>query len=134
AHLVPRTRNRGPAVAREAPSRRHVRGRRRRGLPVPASPVGDRRLYLAGNGKSADKAYYASSSRELASGVAHLLARLGIVARIRQVGKAGYQPGYHVIVADGPSLRTFCERGGVHGRRGETARQVAAAMAGRTVN
>jgi replicative DNA helicase len=87
-----------------------------------------------GNGKSADKAYYASSSRELASGVAHLLARLGIVARIRQVEKAGYQPGYHVIVADGPSLRTFCERVGVHGRRGETARQLAAALAGRTVN
>jgi replicative DNA helicase len=87
-----------------------------------------------GNGKSADKAYYASSSRELASGVAHLLARLGIVARIRQVEKAGYQPGYHVIVADGPSLRTFCERVGVHGRRGETARQLAAVLAGRTVN
>jgi replicative DNA helicase len=87
-----------------------------------------------GNGKSADKAYYASSSRELASGVAHLLARLGIVARIRQVEKAGYQPGYHVIVADGPSLRTFCERVGVYGRRGETARQLAAALAGRTVN
>jgi replicative DNA helicase len=87
-----------------------------------------------GNGKSADKAYYASSSRELASGVAHLLARLSIVARIRQVEKAGYQPGYHVIVADGPSLRTFCERVGVHGRRGETARQLAAALAGRRVN
>ena len=87
-----------------------------------------------GNGKSADKAYYASSSRELASGVAHLLARLGIVARIRQVEKAGYRPGYHVIVADGPSLRRFCERVGVHGRRGETARQLAAALAGRTVN
>jgi replicative DNA helicase len=87
-----------------------------------------------GNGKSADKAYYASSSRELASGVAHLLTRLGIVARIRQVEKAGYRPGYHVIVADGPSLRTFCERVGVHGRRGETARQLAAALAGRKVN
>jgi replicative DNA helicase len=87
-----------------------------------------------GNGKSADKAYYASSSRELAFGVAHLLARLGIVARIRQVEKAGYRRGYHVIVADGPSLRTFCERVGAHGRRGETARQLAAALAGRRVN
>ncbi len=75
-----------------------------------------------GRGKSADKAYYATSSRELAYGVVHLLARLRIVARVRQVEKAGYQPGYHVIVADGPSLRTFCERVGVHGRRGETAR------------
>ena len=58
-----------------------------------------------GGGKSAPKVYYASSSRELADGVAHLLGRLGIVARIRQVEKAGYAHGYHVIVADSPSLR-----------------------------
>ena len=77
------------------------------------------------HGKSAAKVYYASSSRELADGVARLLARLGIVARIRQVEKAGYEPGYHVIVADGPSLRTFCAQVGVHGRRGETARELA---------
>ena len=87
-----------------------------------------------GRGKSADKAYYASSSRELAFGVVHLLARLRIVARIRQVEKAGYQPGYHVIVADGPSLRTFCARVGVYGRRGDTARELATALAGRTIN
>jgi replicative DNA helicase len=87
-----------------------------------------------GNGKSAVKAYYASSSRELADGVAHLLARLGIIARIRQVQKAGYQPNYHVIVADGPSLRTFCERVGVHGRRGEAANRLAAALEGRVTN
>ncbi|HEV7188566.1 MAG TPA: DnaB-like helicase C-terminal domain-containing protein, partial [Blastococcus sp.] len=91
-------------------------------------------VWLGRRGKSADKAYYATSSRELAYGVAHLLARLRIVARVRQVEKAGYQPGYHVIVADGPSLRTFCERVGVHGRRGETAKALAAALAGRTVN
>ena len=54
--------------------------------------------------------------------MAHLLGRLGIVARLRQVEKAGYRPGYHVIVADGPSLRTFCEEIGVHGARGRTAR------------
>jgi replicative DNA helicase len=87
-----------------------------------------------GRGKSADKAYYATSSRDLAHGVAHLLARLRIVARIRQVEKAGYRPGYHVIVADGPSLRTFCERVGVHGRRGETARQLVGELAGRATN
>jgi len=87
-----------------------------------------------GGGKSAPKAYYATSSRDLAYGVAHLLARLGIVARIRQVEKAGYRPGYHVIVADGPSLRVFCARVGVHGRRGDTARELAAALAGRSAN
>ena len=87
-----------------------------------------------GNGKSAVKAYYATSSRKLAYGVAHLLARLKIVARIRQVQKAGYQPGYHVIVADAPSLRVFCERVGVHGRRGELANRLAVALEGRITN
>jgi replicative DNA helicase len=86
------------------------------------------------SGKAAAKAYYASSSRELADGVAHLLARLGITARIRQVEKAGYEPGYHVIIADGPSLRAFCARVGVHGRRGETARKLAAVLEGRATN
>jgi replicative DNA helicase len=85
-------------------------------------------------GKSAAKVYYASSSRDLADGVAHLLARLGIVARIRQVEKAGYEPGYHVIVADGPSLRTFCARVGAHGRRGETTRELGALLADRATN
>jgi replicative DNA helicase len=87
-----------------------------------------------GRDTSADKAYYATSSRELAYGVVHLLARLRIVARVRQVEKAGYRPGYHVIVADGPSLRTFCKRVGVYGRLGETARELAIALAGRTTN
>src|SRR5690242_19763759 len=60
-----------------------------------------------GSPTTASKVYYASTSRELADGVAVLLSRFGIVARIREVHKAGYRPGYHVIVADGPSLRTF---------------------------
>jgi replicative DNA helicase len=85
-------------------------------------------------GKSPAKVYYASSSRELADGVALLLARLGIVARIRQVEKAGYEPGYHVVVADTPSLRVFCDRVGVHGRRGIAVRELATQLAGRSVN
>ena len=91
-------------------------------------------VWLGAPGRSAAKVYYASSSRELAYGVAHLLARLGIIARIRQVQKAAYQPGYHVIVADGPSLRTFCGRVGVHGRRGELANRLAAVLEGRVTN
>jgi replicative DNA helicase len=86
------------------------------------------------HGKSAAKVYYASSSRELADGVAHLLARLGIVARIRQVEKAGYKPGYHVIVADTPSLRTFCARVGAHGRRGQLAQELGSWLADRVTN
>ena len=85
-------------------------------------------------GKGAAKLYYATASRELADGVTLLLSRLGIVARIKEVVKAGYRPNYHVIVADGPGMRTFCERAGVHGRRGETAKQLAQVLAGRAVN
>ncbi|HWS94495.1 MAG TPA: replicative DNA helicase, partial [Mycobacterium sp.] len=87
-----------------------------------------------GRDSSAAKAYYASSSRELAYGVAHLLARLKIIARIGSVQKVGYQPSYHVIVADSPSLRVFCERVGVHGRRGQVAKQLAALLEERTAN
>jgi len=87
-----------------------------------------------GGSRSAVKAYYASSSRELAYGVAHLLARLKIIARIRQVQKAGHQPSYQVIVADSPSLRTFCERVGAHGRRGKVAKELAAMLQARATN
>jgi replicative DNA helicase len=85
-------------------------------------------------GKSTAKAYYSSSSRELADGMGLLLGRLGIVARIRQITKAGCKPSYHVIIADGPSLRTFCRDVGAYGRRGETARQLLTALEGRTDN
>ena len=88
-----------------------------------------------GRGKSANKVYYATSSRELAYGVVHLLARLGIVARVRQVEKAGYQP----------------ELPRHHGRRSQTCEpsasaseftadaakrreKLATALAGRTIN
>ena len=86
------------------------------------------------SGKAAAKAYYATASRELADGVVHLLARLGIVARVRQVQKAGYEPGYHVIIADSPSLRIFCARVGAHGRRGEIACELEAMLADRATN
>ncbi len=85
-------------------------------------------------GNSTPKAYYSSSSRQLADGVAHLLGRLGIVARIRQVNKVGYKPSYHVVIADGPSLLIFCQNVGVHGRRGETARQLLTALENRAAN
>jgi replicative DNA helicase len=84
--------------------------------------------------KTVPKVYYASSSRTLADGVALLLSRFGIIARIRQVTKAGYRPGFHVIVADGPSLRTFCQSIGVHGARGKLAAELSAYLDGRLTN
>jgi replicative DNA helicase len=84
--------------------------------------------------KGVPKVYYASSSRALADGVALLLSRFGIVARIRRVTKAGYRPGFHVIVADGPSLQTFCQSIGVHGARGKLASELSAYLNGRLTN
>jgi replicative DNA helicase len=84
--------------------------------------------------RTAPKVYYASTSRELADGVALLLARFGIIARIRQVEKSGYRPSFHVIVADGPSLRTFCREIGVHGARGALADELLSFLDGRSVN
>jgi replicative DNA helicase len=84
--------------------------------------------------KTGPKVYYSSSSSELAQGVALLLARFGIVARIRRVTKPGYRSNFHVIVADGPSLRTFCREVGVHGARGELVGELLAFLDGRSVN
>jgi replicative DNA helicase len=84
--------------------------------------------------KSVPKVYYASSSRALADGVALLLGRFGIVARIREVTKAGYRPGFHVIVADGPSLRRFCESIGAYGARGKLIGELSALIDGRSIN
>jgi replicative DNA helicase len=84
--------------------------------------------------KTAPKVYYASSSRQLADGVTLLLARFGIVARIRKVTKPGYRPGFQVIVADGPSLMTFCREIGVHGARGELVPEMLSLLDGRVAN
>ena len=84
--------------------------------------------------KSAPKAYYATSSRTLADGVAALLSRFGITARIRKVTKKGYRSGYQVTIADGPGLRVFCRRIGVHGRRGEKVTQLLAYVNERATN
>ncbi len=84
---------------------------------------------------TAHKVYYSTSSRALADGVAALLARFGIVARTKAVAKAGYdRPNFHVVVADGPSLRVFCREIGVHGRRGDIADRLLVELADRSAN
>jgi replicative DNA helicase len=94
----------------------------------------DGNVTISPAGRPAHKIYYGTTSRKLADGVALLLARFGIIARIRAVVKAGYRPGYTVTVADGPSLRRFCERIGVHGRRGEIAHRLQSVLEGRSTN
>ncbi|HEV2087912.1 MAG TPA: DnaB-like helicase C-terminal domain-containing protein, partial [Cryptosporangiaceae bacterium] len=84
--------------------------------------------------KGVPKVYYASSSRKLADGVALLLSRFGIVARIKTSRKGDHRPSYHVTVSDGPSLRTFCREIGAHGRRGETVGLLRELVENRVVN
>jgi replicative DNA helicase len=83
---------------------------------------------------SAPRVYYATTSRELADGVGILLSRLGIVARIRPVLKAGYRPGYTVTIADTPSLRTFCRDVGAYGTRGSAASKLLAYLDGKATS
>ena len=85
-------------------------------------------------GKSAAKVYYASSSRELADGVARLLARLGIVARIRQVEKAGIRARLSRDRGRRAGPASLLRAGGVHGRRGETVRELAKFLADKATN
>ncbi|MGH3447889.1 MAG: replicative DNA helicase [Nocardioidaceae bacterium] len=85
-------------------------------------------------GSRAGRLYYATSSRQLADGVARLLSRFGIVARIREAHKKGYRTSYHVVVADDPSMRKFCREIGVHGRRGLAAQQLLKVLEDRATN
>jgi replicative DNA helicase len=65
------------------------------------------------------RVYYASTSRRLADDVQLLLARVGILARIRPNPKTGYRPSYHVHVYGGDQQLKFFSEVGVHGSRGE---------------
>ncbi|MFH5821428.1 replicative DNA helicase [Georgenia sp. AZ-5] len=80
----------------------------------------DGSIVLHPNGR-AGRVYYATTSRRLADGVANLLLRFGIDARISSATKPGYPPGYAVDVSGLEEKRVFLERIGVHGERGRTA-------------
>ena len=70
--------------------------------------------------------YYASTSRQLVDDVAQLLLRCGILARIKQVDKAGYRPCWHLYVYGAANQKRFVTHVGVHGARGVSAREVLA--------
>jgi replicative DNA helicase len=73
---------------------------------------------------SVGRIYYATSSRALADGVAHLLNRLGIATRIQRVSRDNPdRPGYRVSVAGGTDMRRFCAEVRAYGSGG---RRVAA--------
>lgn len=72
--------------------------------------------------------YYASTSRVLAEGVQHLLLRLGIVARLKTVRKAGYRACYHLHIYGATDQARFLREIGCFGRRGEVAGELLAEL------
>ncbi len=72
--------------------------------------------------------YYSSTSRELADGVARLLLRFGLTARIRVARKTGYRDGYHVDVSGAADQKVFLRRIGAHGQRGVIGRELLAIL------
>jgi replicative DNA helicase len=80
-------------------------------------------------GTDGGRVYYASTSRRLIDDVNRLLLRFGISARVRAVnGKDGYRPGWTLEVSGRDDQRRFLTEIGVHGARGELARQLLARL------
>lgn len=69
--------------------------------------------------------YYASTSRRLVDDLARLLARYNVFTRIKRVRKAGYRDGWHLHVYGAENQLRFVDEIGVHGTRGDKARQLA---------
>ena len=76
--------------------------------------------------------YYASTSRRLVDDIAQLLLRVGVFARMACVKKTGYRDCWHLYVDRAENQARFLSRVGVHGMRGERAREVLAHLAART--
>jgi replicative DNA helicase len=72
--------------------------------------------------------YYATTSRRLADDVAQLLLRVGVYARIKKAKKAGYRDCWHVCIYGGENQKRFGAYVGVHGARGESAKEVLAKL------
>ena len=69
--------------------------------------------------------HYTSAGRRLVDDLALLLARLGIVGRIRRVRQAGRRTVWRLLVDGGENQLRFLEDVGVHGARGLVAAAVA---------
>jgi replicative DNA helicase len=68
--------------------------------------------------------YYASTSRRLIDDVAALLLRVGVLARIKRVRKAGYREGWHLYVYGAENQTRFLRHVGVHGVKAIAAQEV----------
>jgi replicative DNA helicase len=76
--------------------------------------------------------YYASTSRRLVDDIAQLLLRIGVFSRIARVRKSGYRDCWHLYIDRAENQTRFLKSVGVHGMRGDRAREVLANLADRT--
>jgi len=81
-----------------------------------------------------DRIYYATTSDRLAEDVRHLLLRLGIQSRVKSIRKESYRVCYHVQVTGRENQLRFLSEVGVHGARGEKARECLARVTARSEN
>ncbi|MHC9292433.1 replicative DNA helicase [Mycobacterium sp. LTG2003] len=80
------------------------------------------------------RVYYATTSRQLADDVTQLLLRVGVYARIKRAKKTGYRDSWHVLIYGAENQKRFLAHVGVHGARGESAREVLTNLEGVTRN
>jgi replicative DNA helicase len=78
--------------------------------------------------------YYASSSRQLAKDVQHLLLRLGILSTLRTAPSQKHRPMYHVHIQGKEMQVAFLQQVNSYGQRGELATELLAALAEITEN
>jgi replicative DNA helicase len=76
--------------------------------------------------------YYASTSRRLVDDIMQLLLRFGIFSRVARVRKCGYRDCWHLYIDRAENQARFLRSIGVHGMRGESAREVLAKLDTRT--
>ncbi|MCK5647340.1 MAG: intein-containing replicative DNA helicase, partial [Gammaproteobacteria bacterium] len=74
--------------------------------------------------------HYSTNSHRLAHDVAHLLQRLGIIARIRKTQKKDYKPGYLVCITGVTMQNVFLTQVGAFGPRCEQAEILSRRLAG----
>ena len=79
----------------------------------------------------AAQTYYASTSRRLIDDLMLLLLRLGILSRTARVRKSGYRDCWHLYIDRAENQTRFLTTVGVHGARGESAKDVLARLEGR---
>jgi replicative DNA helicase len=83
------------------------------------------------SGRGGHNVFYATNSSGLATDVAALLLRLGIVARMSRTQKGTYRPVFLVGVSGAHDQRRFLETVGAFGPRVAQARRLEALLAGR---